>query len=155
MDGDREGDVKNASDGLSAEEARRRLAAHGANAIPEPRTHPLLGFARKFSGLSAWMIESIAVISLILQKWPDFWIALGLLLVNAVLSFFQERRASAAVTALRERLQVSARALRDRTWQVIPAQDLVPGDVVRLRGGISYLPIAVSFRGICGSTSRR
>lgn len=61
------------------------------------------------------MIESIAVISLILQKWPDFWIALGLLLVNAVLSFFQERRASAAVTALRERLQVSARALRDRT----------------------------------------
>ena len=49
--------------------------------------------------------------------------------------FFQERRASAAVTALRERLQVSARALRDRTWQVIPAQDLVPGDVVRLRGG--------------------
>jgi H+-transporting ATPase len=81
------------------------------------------------------MIESIAVISLILQKWPDFWIALGLLLVNAVLSFFQERRASAAVTALRERLQVSARALRDRTWQVIPAQDLVPGDVVRLRGG--------------------
>ncbi len=135
MDGDREDDVKNAADGLSAEEARRRLAAHGANAIPEPRTHPLLGFARKFWGLSAWMIESIAVISLILQKWPDFWIALVLLLVNAVLSFFQERRASAAVTALRERLQVSARALRDRTWQVIPAQDLVPGDVVRLRGG--------------------
>lgn len=123
------------STGLSSEEARRRLAQIGPNAVPEANAHPLLVFARKFWGLSAWMIELIVLVSLILQKWADLWIALALLVVNAILGFFQEHRATAAVSALRKRLQVTARVLRDQVWQSIPAQELVPGDVVRVRSG--------------------
>ncbi len=121
--------------GLSTNEARQRLAQEGPNDVPDKKSHPLLRFAGKFWNLSAWMIELIALVSLILHKWADLWIALLLLVMNAVLSFLQEQRASAAVAALRNRLQVSARALRDGAWQAIPARELVHGDVIRLRSG--------------------
>jgi plasma-membrane proton-efflux P-type ATPase len=125
----------NRETGLSAAEAAARLRHEGPNDVPEKKPHRLVSFARKFWGLSAWMIELIALISFILGKQVDFWIALGLLLVNAVLSFVQEQHAAAAVTALRSRLHVKARALRDRSWKEIPAPDLVRGDVVRVRSG--------------------
>jgi hypothetical protein len=57
------------------------------------------------------------------------------LVINAVLSFMQEQRAAGVVAALRKRLQVNARVRRDSTWQVIPARELVPGDIVRVRPG--------------------
>ncbi len=103
--------------------------------MAEAKAHPLIGFARKFWGLSAWMIELIVLVSFTLQKWADLWIALALLLVNAILGFLQEHRAAAAVSALRRKLQVTARVLRDGVWHAIPAQELVPGDVVRVRSG--------------------
>ncbi|HET6400180.1 MAG TPA: plasma-membrane proton-efflux P-type ATPase [Candidatus Kapabacteria bacterium] len=121
--------------GLSSAEAAERLARDGANDIPEPKPHKLLDFARKFWGLSAWMIELIAGLSLFLGKTADFWIAFGLLIVNAVLSFLQEARASSAVAALRKRLQVTARVLRDGVWRPLAATQLVVGDVLRLRSG--------------------
>ncbi|WP_414470945.1 plasma-membrane proton-efflux P-type ATPase [Microvirga sp. M2] len=121
--------------GLSITEAGQRLAQEGPNDVPDRKAHPLRSFAGKFWNLSAWMIELIALVSLILHKWADLWIALLLLLVNAMLSFLQEQRAATAVAALRSRLQVSARALRDGAWQAIPARELVRGDVIRLRSG--------------------
>jgi plasma-membrane proton-efflux P-type ATPase len=121
--------------GLRSEDATARLSREGANEVPEKRGHPFVRFAAKFWGLSAWMIELIALLSLLLQKWADLWIALALLLVNAILSFLQESRASAAVSALRHRLQVTARVLRDGTWQSLAARNLVPGDVIRVRAG--------------------
>lgn len=124
-----------AASGLTAAEAAARLERGGANEVPEHRTHPVLDFARKFWGLSAWMIELIALLSFVLHKFTDFWVAVALLAVNAVLSFVQEQRASAAVTALRTRLQVTARVLRERNWQATPARNLVRGDVVRVRSG--------------------
>jgi H+-transporting ATPase len=121
--------------GLAGAEAGARLDRDGPNEVPEPRTHPGADFARKFWGLSAWMIELIALLSLLLHKYADFGIALGLLVLNALLSFRQEQRAAAAVAALRRRLQVTSRVLRDGGWHALPARELVPGDVVRVRGG--------------------
>ncbi len=121
--------------GLSNAIAESRLRRDGPNDVPEQKSHPVLRFLRKFWGLSAWMVELIAALSFILHKNTDFVIALALLLVNAALSFLQEQRASAAVNALRKRLQVSGRVLRDRAWKLISAHDLVCGDVIRLRSG--------------------
>lgn len=121
--------------GLSNSIAAARLASDGPNDIAEPKRHPILNFARKFWGLSAWMIELIAILSFILHKRADFGIAIALLVVNAVLSFLQEQHASTAVTALRRRLQLSARVLRDGAWTTVSARALVVGDVVRLRSG--------------------
>jgi plasma-membrane proton-efflux P-type ATPase len=90
---------------------------------------------KKFSGISAWMLESIVVLSFFLHKLVDFWVALSLLVMNAILSFFQEQRASAAVAVLRQQLNVLARVLRDGNWTSVPARTLVKGDVVRVRAG--------------------
>lgn len=128
--------------GLSGEEARRRLAEVGQNAVEEARAHPLAALARKFWGLSAWMIELIVLVSLLLQKWADLYVALALLVINAMLGFLQEHRATAAVAALRRQLQVTARVLRDGAWLAACASWLVPGDVVRLRSG-DFVPADV------------
>lgn len=121
--------------GLTAREASNRLDQHGFNEVPEEKRHPLLHFLKKFWGLSAWMIELIALLSFILHKQADLLVAVLLLVVNAILSFLQEQRASAAVAALRRQLNVSARVLRDGTWQAAPARTLVIGDIVRVRAG--------------------
>ena len=121
--------------GLSAEEAALRLAHEGPNEIPEKKSHPFIRLAGKFWGLSAWMLELIAGLSFILGKTADFWIAVVLLVINACLSFLQEQRASAAVAALRQRLQITVRVLRDGSWQTMPARQIVPEDVIRLRSG--------------------
>lgn len=121
--------------GLSGAAAKAAKARSGPNDVPEKRAHPLALFLRKFWGLSAWMLELIAVLSFFLHKLTDFAIVLALLVVNAVIGFLEEQRASAAVAALRSRLQVTSRVLRDGSWQVVAARELVPGDVVRLRTG--------------------
>ncbi len=125
----------NRQSGLSSIDARVRFDRQGANEIPERRPHRLLGFARKFWSLSAWMIELIAILSFLLHKYSDFGVAFALLIVNAILSFLQEQHASTAVAVLRRQLKVTSRVLRDGSWQPLPARELVPGDVVRLRTG--------------------
>ncbi len=127
--------ASNRETGLAASDATARLEKQGANEVPEKRAHPLLRLAKRFSGLSAWMIELIAVLSFFLHKRADTWIALSLLIANALLGFFQEERASAAVAALRSKLQVTARVLRDKVWHPIPARELVAGDIARVRCG--------------------
>ena len=121
--------------GLSSAEAKLRLRRDGPNAVPDKKSHPFLSFARKFWNLSAWMLELIAALSFVLGKTADFWIAVALLVLNAVLSFLQEQRASAAVATLRQELQVMARVLRDGRWSLLPARELAVGDVIRLRTG--------------------
>ncbi|HTR49504.1 MAG TPA: HAD-IC family P-type ATPase, partial [Kofleriaceae bacterium] len=121
--------------GLASSEARARLARDGANEVPEAPSHPLLRFGRKFWGVSAWMIEAIALLSWLLHRTADLAVALGLLVANAVVSSIQESHASAAVAALRAQLHVSARVLRDSSWQTIAARDLVAGDIARVRAG--------------------
>ena len=125
----------NPDTGLTRAEVESRRAESGYNEVAEKKEHPLLGFLRKFWGLSAWMLELIMVLSAVLGKYSDVILVGALLVINAVLSFLQERRAAGVVEALRKRLQVGARVRRNSTWQMIPARELVPGDVVRVRPG--------------------
>jgi len=127
--------ASDAKAGLASVDAQRRLDRDGENAVPKKQSHALLRFAKKFWGVSAWMIELIAVLSFFLHKRADLAIAVSLLVVNAVLSFVQEQRALKAVTALSHQLQVTARVLRDGLWKAMSARALVAGDVVRIRAG--------------------
>ena len=121
--------------GLTGAEVDARRAEHGYNEVAERRGHPLLDFLGKFWGLSAWLLELIMVLSAVLGKVADLVLVGVLLVVNAVLGFVQERRAAGVVETLRRRLQVSARVLRDSSWQVVAARELVPGDIIRVRPG--------------------
>jgi H+-transporting ATPase len=108
---------------------------HGYNEVVEKKAHPVLMFLGKFWGLSAWMLELIMVLSVVLKNIPDLAVVSLLLVVNAVLSFTQEHRAAGVVETLRKRLQVGARVMRESVWKVIPSRELVPGDIVRVRPG--------------------
>lgn len=125
----------NPATGLPRAEVITRRTTHGYNEVAEQKSHPVRLFLGKFWGVSAWMLELIMVLSAILGKYTDLAVVSALLVVNAVLGFMQERRASGVVETLRRRLQVSARVLRESIWQVVPARELVPGDIIRVRPG--------------------
>ena len=124
-----------AETGLTCAEVEVRRKANGYNEVAEKKGHPVLKFLRKFWGISAWMLELIVILSAVLRKYSDLIVVSALLVVNAVLSFVQEHRAEGVVEALRRQLQVNARVRRDSSWSVIPARELVPGDIVRVRPG--------------------
>jgi len=121
--------------GLARAEVDTRRKEHGFNEVAETKGHPVRMFLAKFWGVSAWMLELIMVLSAVLRNYSDLAVVGVLLVVNAVLGFMQEHRAAGVVETLRRKLQVSARVLRESAWQVVPARELVPGDIIRVRPG--------------------
>ena len=132
--------------GLKSADVEERRRKYGFNEVPEKKSSSIFLFAKKFWGLTAWMLEIIIVLSWFLQRYADLYIVAGLLLFNAVLGFVEEQRASSVVEALKEKLRVNARVLRDDVWKVVSARELVPGDVVRIRSG-DFVPADVKIQG--------
>jgi H+-transporting ATPase len=121
--------------GLTTAEAQNRLREFGPNRVEEERRHPLLAFLGKFWAPVPWMLEATIALEILVHKLDEAVIIGVLLLFNSVLSFVQENQANRALALLRNRLSVHARVLRDGHWQLIPAEELVPGDVIHLRLG--------------------
>jgi len=128
--------------GLKGAEVESRLKQYGYNEVPEKKTNPVVRFVKRFWSLTAWMLEIIIILSWILQKYSDLYIVTALLFLNSIVGFAEEQKASSAVEALKKRLQVSARVLRDGLWKIVPARELVPGDIVRVRSG-DFVPADV------------
>jgi H+-transporting ATPase len=122
-------------EGLSKQEALKRLSEYGYNEIPEKKVNPFIKLLRYFWGPIPWMIEVAALISGIIAHWDDLGIILALLFLNALIGFWQENKADNAIELLKERLALNARVLRDGEWEVIHSRELVPGDIVRIRLG--------------------
>ncbi len=121
--------------GLSSLEAEKKLQQLGSNEIPEQKTNLLIKFLGYFWGPIPWMIEVAVLMSAIIQHWPDFWIILILLMSNAFVGFWQERKADNTIELLKQKLAPTAKVLRDNHWSEKPAKFLVPGDIVRIRIG--------------------
>ena len=121
--------------GLTSAEAGSRLARYGINGIVEKKDSQLGRLLRYFTGSIAYMIEAAAVISALLGRWSDFAIITTLLLFNAIIGFWQDHKAANALAALKKGLAPQADVLRDGKWQIIAAELLVPGDIVRLHIG--------------------
>lgn len=127
--------LKTSADGLTEDEAQKRLIQYGPNELEEKKTNPLLKFLGYFWGPIPWMIEAAVVLSAIVRHWPDFFIILVLLVANAIVGFWEEYQAGNAIEALKSRLAIQARVRRNGKWGPVPARDLVPGDIIRLRLG--------------------
>jgi len=95
--------------GLSLEEVRRRTIKHGYNEIPEKRESLTILFAKRFWGITPWMLEITMALTWLLGKRLEFYVVLGLLLFNAILGFIQEQRANSALELLRQKLSIGAR----------------------------------------------
>jgi len=123
------------SEGLAPEEAQRRLSRFGYNELPEEQVNPLVKLLTYFWGPIPWMIEVAAVLSGLVRHWADLGIILALLVVNALVGFWEEFQAGNAIRALKERLALNARVKRGGRWASVPARELVPGDRIRVRLG--------------------
>ncbi|MFP5505940.1 MAG: cation-transporting P-type ATPase [Gammaproteobacteria bacterium] len=122
--------------GLHADEAARRLAEHGPNRLPPPaRRSALLRFLLQFHNLLIYVLLAAGVITALLGHWIDSGVIFGVVVINAFVGFVQEGKAEQAMDAIRHMLSPRAAALRDGALREIPAEELVPGDVVQLAAG--------------------
>ncbi len=121
--------------GVTSDEARRRLEKFGPNAMPDTSLHTLRMAFEKFWTPVPWMLEAAIVLELVLGRYIEAAIIAALLVFNAALGLFQESRAQATLAALKSRLALNASVRRDGAWKTVPAVELVPGDVVKLSLG--------------------
>ena len=118
--------------GLTGDEARRRLAEFGPNAIAEETPSPLRAVLAKLWAPIPWLLEAAIILQIGLGKYLEAAVIGGLLAFNATLGLLQESRATAALAALKKRLAPTALVRRDGVWTKRAASDLVPGDMIRL-----------------------
>ena len=130
-------EMDDALHGLSSDEARRRLAQFGPNAMPDTSAHPFQMALEKFWAPVPWMLEAAVALELVRGKYVEAATIAGLLMFNAALGFSQESRAQATLATLKSRLALNASVRRDGAWKTVAAAELVPGDVVKLSlGGV-------------------
>lgn len=128
--------LKTHLEGLTQGEAERRLKHFGRNVLREVKGKPLiLKFAANFTHLMAILLWVGGVVAFIAQM-PQLALAIWMVnVINGLFSFWQEFKAEKATEALRRLLPTYARVLRDGEEQRIPAEELVPGDVILLSEG--------------------
>ena len=132
---EKEFQATNLETGLSAQEVKEKLSTYGYNEVPEKKVSFLARLGKRFWGIVPWMLEATAIVTFILGKYPQALIIVFLLLFNAGMSLWREGRAKAAMAKLKQRLRIQSRVKREGKWLTIPARELVPGDVVRVRIG--------------------
>ncbi len=122
--------------GLSSAEAASRAERFGPNKFDAGTVEPRWrAFLRQYTDLMQIVLLAAGVVSLLLQEWETGIVLLVLTLFNAVLGLQQEGKAAAAVAALQKMMIIKARVTRDGQLQEIPAEQLVPGDIVALEAG--------------------
>jgi magnesium-transporting ATPase (P-type) len=122
--------------GLDAAEVSQRLAKYGRNRLPEARRQgPFMRFLLQLNNVLVYVLLAAAFTKMMLNLWLDASIILGVVFLNALLGFIQEGRAEKALDSIRHMLSADARTVRGGKTIVVPAEELVPGDIVLLESG--------------------
>jgi calcium-translocating P-type ATPase len=126
----------NTQTGLAAADFPQRLANYGPNRLPQAaRRGPLRRFLLQFHNVLVYVLLAAAFVKLMTNLWLDAAIILGVVLINALLGFLQEGKAEKALDSIRNLLSAEARTVRHGQTRLLPAEELVPGDVVLLESG--------------------
>ena len=122
--------------GLDTHEVSQRLSKYGPNRLPEgKRQRPFMRFLSQFNNILIYVLLAAGFIKLMVGLWLDAAVILGVVIINALLGFIQEGKAEKALDSIRKMLSVEARTLRGGKTRMVPAEDLVPGDIVLLESG--------------------
>jgi magnesium-transporting ATPase (P-type) len=125
-----------AQKGLTTAEASDRLQTYGPNRLPEGKKRgPFIRFLSQFNNVLVYVLIGAGFVKLMLNLWVDAAIILGVVVLNSLLGFIQEGKAEKALDSIRNMLSAEARAVRDGETRMIPADELVPGDIVLLESG--------------------
>ena len=125
----------NLENGLGAEEVKKRLTLYGFNEVPDKKESFWVRLAKRFWGIVPWMLEATVVVTIVLGEFIQAAVIVVLLFFNAGMSIWREGKARAAMAALKQRLTIQSRVKREGKWLSIPARELVPGDLLRIRVG--------------------
>lgn len=122
--------------GLDSVVADERLAKFGPNELTEaPPTPAWRRFLAQFAELVVWILLVAAVVSAVLGEWPDALAILAIVVLNGILGFVQESRAEKSLASLRRLSAPNAKVFRDGALTSLPANQLVPGDLIELEAG--------------------
>jgi P-type Ca2+ transporter type 2C len=128
--------LKTKKEGLSEDDAEKRLKEHGENKLPEKAKRSAFDrFIKQFDNILIYILIAAAVVTAIMGHWIDTWIILAVVIINAVIGFIQEGKAEKALEGIKEMLTLKANVIRDGEKQELDAERIVPGDVVVLTAG--------------------
>ncbi|MBC3795785.1 plasma-membrane proton-efflux P-type ATPase [Acetobacterium tundrae] len=127
--------LETTTDGLSTDEAEIRIKKFGFNKIVEVNKKPLLDFFKRYWGPMPWLLEFAIVLTIILGHYTESLIIFILLTVNAIIGYLQAQNSQKAVELLKKKLEIKTNILRNHTWIVKDAEDLVPGDIIHIKLG--------------------
>ena len=122
--------LQSSIDGVSEFEAKQRLLKYGFNEISEKKQNSLLSFLKRYWGPMPWLLEMAIILSIVLKHYLEAGIIFALLTINTVIGQIQSRGSQKALAALKKRLAINARVLRDGNWLTKEAREIVPGDII-------------------------
>jgi len=122
--------------GLSQTEAKLRLEQYGANRLKPPKPQSsVIRFLLQFHNVLIYILLAACSMTAFLGHWVDSGVILGVVVINAIIGFVQEGKAEEALNAIRRMLSLNAIVQRDGQRIQMPADQLVPGDIVVLQSG--------------------
>jgi P-type Ca2+ transporter type 2C len=122
--------------GLISDEATKRKSQYGPNQLDEkPGRSPIALFFDQFRDFIIWVLIAAALVSGFLQEWVDALAIICIVIINAILGFIQEYRAEKSLAALKKMSSPNSKVIRDGQQQIIPSEDIVPGDLIDLEAG--------------------
>lgn len=128
--------LQTSEQGLSDAEAAKRLQTYGRNDLRQRKPKSILRMLwEQISDVMVLILLAAAVFSLVMQEWAEAAIILAVVVLNAVIGIIQEKKAANALQALKNMSAPTARVLREGEESVVPAAELVPGDIIYLEDG--------------------
>lgn len=123
-------------EGLTKEKVSTKKLRFGLNELPENKgTSSVIIFLRQFKSFMVYILIAAALISFLLDRVVDVYVIAGIIVINSVIGFTQERKAEQAVKALRKMIVHQTKIIRDGELIQIPVKYLVPGDIIVLEEG--------------------
>jgi len=128
--------ISSSADGLSQEESQHRLQKYGPNRLkPAKKKGPFARFFGQFHNVLIYVLLGAGGVTALLGHWVDSGVIFGVVVINAFISFIQEGKAEKALDAIRNLLSQQAMVKRNSKFVSLPADQLVPGDVVLIQSG--------------------
>ena len=122
--------LQSSINGLTEIEAGQRLLKFGLNELAGKKTNSFLAFLKRYWGSMPWLLELAIILSVVLKHYLEAGIIFALLTINTVIGQIQSRGSQKALAALKKRLAINARVLRDGSWLTKAAREIVPGDII-------------------------
>src|SRR3989344_1245116 len=129
-------ELNSSINGISSAEAKKRLGKYGLNEIKEKsKLSAIRIFLSQFNNFIIFILLGAVILSIVIREYVDAIVIGMILLLNSFLGFLQEYRAEKSIEALKKFISLKARVLRDGKESIIPAKEIVPGDIIILEEG--------------------